>query len=292
MSDKLRVATYNILSPFYAVQWGDQAGLNDSSKQCTPVDLKLSTMDPNDDDAWRVHSNWESTRCFDVAENIKLADIVCLQEVSSETLKKLEQLLPDYAIANVAYHANIRPNSFGTAIVYKKDRLILKKSFQLDYGTLKNRRSASCGIFDFNEHVIQVVSIHLKGYYSGEADHTKKQQSKKNGYNELLTYVKGVHDGDMKGIDVIVIAGDFNEDPCEKDLPLYRPGLLQSYSYTSDNNLDATEPAKNRRIDWLFCHQLNHHQGMKLSNMELEKNQKPASDHLMTGSFIEFGEIV
>lgn len=280
-------ATYNILNPYHAVKWGEQAGLNEKGQALTSKDLKASTEAIDNENAWRAYSNWDQ-RCPEVSKNVQFADIVCLQEVSRETIETLQQLTKGYTLANIAYHASNRPiQHFGNAILYRAEKANLRKGFEIAHGDGDTRRFASCGIFEIQGQVVKVASVHLAGYNPKETDFEKKQKSKESGFNELQTYVNGL-ESNVEGIDGIVIGGDFNEDQSEKDFSMYRPGYLLSHDYQFDGNFDVTEPLKGRRIDWLFYKPMTSRETIRLTSTGLERIQKQASDHLMTGTIVEW----
>lgn len=279
-------ATYNVLNPYYAVKWAEKPGLNEEGRGLSREELKASTA-AQDVNAWMGYSNWDQ-RCPEIAQNIQLADVVCLQEVSKETLDALMSLTKGYRLAIAVYHAASRPmEQYGNAILYNAEKVRLRNAFELTYSPNQWSRSAACGVFEIGGKVVAVASMHLAGYYSGEANPLKKQESKKAGFNELKTYVEGL-EAAVEGVDGIVIGGDFNEDPGEELLDLYRPGYLQRRGFLFDGNLAVTEPSKGRRIDWLCYKPLHANETVSLTSMGIEGVQKQASDHLMTGSVVEW----
>ncbi|MGA8164980.1 MAG: endonuclease/exonuclease/phosphatase family protein [Waddliaceae bacterium] len=280
-------ASYNILNPFHAVKWKENAGLNEDGRLLSRDALRASTAAQNEY-AWNLYSNWDQ-RCPKISENIQFADVVCLQEVSRETIETLQNLTKGYKLAVVVYHSSRRViQEFGNAILYQAEKASLKKSFEIRHVTDGSSRAAACGIFEICGKVIEVVSLHLAGYNSQEADRGKKQESKERGFTELQTYVKGLESNVVKGTDGIIIGGDLNEDQSEAEFDLYRVGYLESFGYQFDGSFAATEPSKNRRIDWLGYKPLTSREVFKLAPMGVERIQKQASDHLMTGTVVEW----
>lgn len=282
------LASYNILNPYHAVKWAEQRGLNETGKTLSRDELKASTG-AQDANAWRQFSNW-SFRCDAVSDNIQFAHIACLQEVSVETIEKLRQLTgpKGYQLASAVYHASSQPmQQFGNAILYKAGKVHLKQAFEIVHRAGETRRSAACGIFQIDDKIVAIASVHLAGYNSKETNLEKKQESKKSGFNELKTYVEEL-EKHAEGLDGIIISGDFNEDPSEALFDLYRPGFLKSHGFQCDDNLAATEPSTGRRIDWIFYKSLALRKTVQLTSMGLESIQKQASDHLITGTVIEW----
>ncbi len=277
-------ATYNVLKPYYAVFWNEKPGLTEEGKALSLEELKASTK-ALDEYAWKIYSNWDE-RCPTIAKNIQDADVVCLQEISKEIIENLQRLTKKYKLAIDVYHSSKRPvEEYGNAILYQAEKIKLKENFELEYISTPGTRRAACGVFEVGGKTVKVASVHLAGYYKGEKDLEKKLNAKKNGYEELQAYLK-ILESDVDSIDGIVIGGDFNESPSEKEYDLYRPGLLSNNGYFTDGNLSVTRPASGehgRHIDWLFYKPLNE-KTVSLSTMDLEKIQKQASDHLMIGT--------
>lgn len=278
------VATYNILHPFFAVQWSETPGLSEEGKKAPKELLKESTQS-YESNAWKIYSNWD-TRCPSVGRNIKLADIVCLQEISEETLKMVQHLA-NYQLASAGYHYFPGGTRYGNAIVYREEKVSLREGSEITFENPPAIRSAASGVFEANNKMIKVMSVHLSGYYPGESDLEKKQTAKKRGFDELQSFQKQVEETAIEGLDGIVIAGDFNESKDEEKAELYRPGFLMEAGYRCDGCFDVTEPLKNRKIDWLFYKSLTPHEPT-LTSMGLERCQTSASDHLMTGTIIEW----
>lgn len=279
-------ATYNILNPYHAVKWAEKAGLNEKGHALSNAELKASTTAP-DANAWKQYSNWDLRRDI-LTENIQFAHIICLQEVALETIQQLQELTKPkgYQLAIAAYHASSQPmQQFGNAILYRAQKVQLKETFEIVHGTGETARSAACGIFQIGGKVIAVASMHLAGYYEGEKDPAKKQASKQAGFNELKTYVETLEKR-AEGADGIVISADYNEDLSEAPFDLYRRKFLTEKKYQFDGNESVTEPSKNRRLDDVCYKPLKG--TVQQTSMGLEGIQRRASDHLMTGTLIEF----
>lgn len=283
-STTVSVATYNILNPFFAVKWGEIPGLNEVGRAASKEALSESTA-VYESNAWTIYSNWDE-RCPSACSNIQLADIVCLQEISEETLQMVQNLTK-YQLAGAGYHYFPGGTKYGNAILYKEEKVSLKEASEITYENLPAIRSAASGVFETNNKVFRVMSVHLSGYYPGESDLQKKQMAKKRGFDELQSFKKQVEETAIEGLEGIVIAGDFNESQDEEHAELYRPGFLMESGYRCDGSFNVTEPLKNRKIDWLFYKSLTHNEPT-LTSMGLERLQKPASDHLMTGTLIEW----
>lgn len=284
-SAMLILATYNVLHPFYSVEWAEQAGLSPLADGLSKEELRILAGD--EENGWKNYSNWEE-RCPKISENIQMADIVCLQEISRETLAALMALAPEYALASEAYHPSRTPaREFGNAILYKKGRVQLSEGYQILQGDLHAGRAAACAIFEIFGKKIKVASIHLSGYDPLERNIKRKIGHKKRGFHQLKYFAEEL-ERNNEGIHGIFIAGDLNEDTSEKSLPYYRQGYLITQGYEWDRHEAATEPSTGRRIDWLFYKPTVSDATYKLIPMNFEENQLHASDHLMTGTAIQW----
>ena len=83
--------------------------------------------------------------------------------------------------------------------------------------------------------------------------------------------------------DIKIIAGDFNEDFDEGYETLRRTQYLLDEGFSTTNETLATEPQKNRRIDWIFAKAFSEKVMLETFEMNLETKLTAASDHLMTG---------
>lgn len=281
----LILATYNVLHPFYAVEWAEPTGLNSSAAGLSKEELRILAGD--EEMGWKKYSNWEE-RCPHIAQNIQLADIVCLQEISKETLTNILAQTPGYQLASEAYHPSRSPSrEFGNAILYRRDKVQLSGAFQIQQGTTHAGRTAAGAIFEMFGKKIKVASIHLTGYDPSEKRPKKKAGSKKRGFHQLQYYVEEL-ERDVEGIDGIVIAGDLNEDPSEAPYAYYRQGYLIERGYLWDQRIAPTEPSTGRCIDWLFYKPILSKSPVKLIPKRFEGKQVQVSDHLMVGSAIEW----
>lgn len=294
------MGTYNLLNDYHGVKWGEKEGLNAAGKALIEADEKAGKKTLNastQDGSWRVY-NLGELRTDDLAANIQLTTITCVQELSQERLQSLQAKLKSqgYELANVVFHESMKPEKedsvpfqqFGNAIFYDTKKVQLKEGFEIKHEAGKTGRSAAGAVFQIGgtEKKVAVASMHLAGYWEGQPDPVKKQESKQAGFEELKNYTKQLENRVNGTVDAIVIGGDFNEDANEKEMDLYRPGFLEGQGYKFDGNLATTEPSKNRRIDWLCCKPLKG--AVQLTSMGLESVQKQVSDHLMTGSRVDF----
>jgi len=285
----ITVGSYNVLNPYHAVKWATEQGLTEDGKQRDPQFLR-DLARGEDEEAWKLYSNWSERKEL-LAENIYHAAIVCLQEVSEETIIDLQIAAPFYLVSKVGFHeASRRVEQFGNAIMYDHHKARLLNSFEIEHIVQGEKdawsRNAVCAVFEVSGKVIKVASVHLSGYNPTETELPKKQASKEVGYKELQAYVTEI-EKDLDGIDGIVIAGDFNEDPSEAVREMYRPGYLESQGYRNDGNLTVTEPSKGRKIDWVYYKDVRT-KDAQLSSAELEHRQRQVSDHLMTGTEIRW----
>ena len=286
MSKSVTFASYNILNPFHAIKWVESIGINDKGLTLS-IDELAKAIDSDVEKEWQQYSNWQE-RLPIILKNIEMADIVCLQEISKKTIEEIEKKAIDQQIAAVVYHS--RQNvvrEYGNAILYNPKIATLQKSFEIKHESKSSSRSAACAIFEIHGKVFKVISIHLKGYDPIEPKLRKKLKSKRAGFKELQTYISEI-EKNIEGIECIVVGGDFNEDIAEAKYDSFRLGYMFNNGYIHDGNMEPTEPQKNRRIDWLFFKFVDNDKNIELTSLNLEKKQRKASDHLMTGSSIEY----
>lgn len=284
-ANTVRVGSYNILDPRLAVNWKQVEGLTDEGKSCDTNHLSRCVYQKN----WKQYSNW-NTRKYDVAKNILKADLVCLQEVTQNTLNELSELT-GYAIGPEVYmdRGSIE-ESFGNAIVFNP-----KKVEWIKNGTPTsipfNLRRAATGFFKACGKTLQVTSVHLLGY------NTKSQKkfdldTRNEGDSELNEYInKSKAYARQSQANVHIVAGDLNECPTDstenniRQRRYRRIDLLMNANMNLNGSELVTEPGKDRRIDWIASEQ---NVSLTRTDMELEKQQTQASDHLMTGVKFEF----
>lgn len=257
----LRIGSYNILNPFHAVKWKTVEGCDEAGK-----------------------SNWEWRKGL-VLKNLRLAglDIVCLQEVSPANLQVLKHGT-NLAIVGIPQPEEpAAEDSSDVAIGFNPERLALLKKAPFSTGPAENKRH---GLYvDLQDvqtgKVIRVCSVHLKGYNPHEQNRARKEEFKKEGYRQLQETVETI----LLSDEVIIVAGDFNEDQFEMPLASSRQQLLlQQHGFVYDQDLTPSEPRSGRRIDWIFC--------KSPSPVALEPLAFPqhlaASDHCLVGTGITF----
>lgn len=275
------IATYNILNPLHAVRFKENVGLVEKARTYDAEALKKSTRGQGN---WVKYSNWNE-RKHGIAENIRKADVVCLQEVTKETLAELAHLT-GYTATILTEHAGRNPEeTYGNAILYNSAKVT--RLYDAYLQSENKQRSASCTNFQSVGKTFTVFSVHIEGYNLDDSDTERKQKAKERGDNELRWYLDSLSRNffDCR-CNAVVFAGDFNESVGEGE-PNNRKSLTEQYGYTFDSNRKPTEPKKNRRIDWIGV-MGKKGQKFHLENMNLEANQKIASDHLMTGTKITF----
>lgn len=279
---EIRIGSFNILNPYHAVKWKTIGGLTKVAEKLDPKNLRASIETPD----WVIHSNW-SERKEPVSENLSLSDIICLQEVATSTLADIQEQNIHLANAIICFHeATSEEGKHGTAILYNPSKAILLESHEITYED-EWYRKAACATFEIQGRIVRVVSVHLKGYNPLENDVEKKQKSKIPGFEELKVYLADA-ESNTEGVDDIIIAGDFNEDRSEENLPNYRPGYLEDNGYANDGNYSISEPLKERKIDWIYHKNLSKQHLVELTSLNLEDKQVPASDHLMIGTNIRW----
>jgi exonuclease III len=256
----MRISSYNILHPEYAIKWKQAEGISAYGE-----------------------SNWEH-RKLRIINNIKNSnsDVICLQEISQSSLKSIQKSLSliGYELAIFKNHPS---GSDGVAIFYLCTQGVKLKN--TDFANIEGRVHV---IVDFEilliQKVIRVATCHLFGAFSPKATEQMKdlcQLMEKSG----------------KGIDVggYVICGDFNKDDTalSNDDPVFK--TLNNYGYKPSSEYEITEnpSAKHphgRRIDWIFAksapgtiHQLTH----------VSSNQDhTASDHRLIGREFMLSHII
>jgi len=221
---ELSVATFNILSPYHAVKWAEPSGLNSFGQAQEADVLKILAKKG----VWRLFSNW-SNRQSELANQLKMFDLVCVQEISPHSLRDLQGVgltltTPHYHLKSPHYEVH------GNVIVYnpKVLSLIAEGSFEFEKDDV--RRGAVWADFLFEKIKIRVVSLHLKGF-SKIGDPVSEP-----GYNELLFYESELEKL-TSSREVTIIGGDFND-------PNQRPDYLRQKGFKT-----LTEKGS---IDWLF----------------------------------------
>jgi len=264
----LVIATFNILNPYHAVKWSVPIGLSPTGRKLDSEELKNRAKQGD----WRLFSNWLERKKL-VAQSIMAADIVCLQEVSEETVADLRELGVNIPI--VALHSpGGEGETHGNAIACQSDSVKFVEGSSVKFRTGDHYRSAAVGRFAVGKSTICVASVHLKGFppradYEGPIEVVKRE-----GYDELKCYVDAV---EQEGSDVLVVGGDFNEDWRDLTPPLRR-GLLKERGFQSDKSTNETELETGRRLDWIYVKG-----GGKVEHVDFEKQFKASSDHRMTG---------
>ncbi len=306
MSTTVSIGSFNILNEYHAVKWGDDSGLNEVGKQESSTVRKQALKEGN----WKIYSNWE-TRLPLIVDNIRQVSIACLQEVNQDRLNDILQALKGedgqatYMLAAQAISKDKKdPSSddpgkfFGNAILYQSsDVKCLSSTHYPRELSIDSGRGSAVADLEVSGRVIRVASCHLAGYWPGNPNFEKKEESKKQGFEQVKALHQFMESDELNGISAIVIAGDFNEDPSESASSLYRVAELKQQGYFSDGNSFMTEPPSvrrpdsDRRIDYIMVKSLD--QGLVVANnMHLEEQQldvanlamAQASDHLMTGT--------
>lgn len=246
----LKIASYNILDPYFAVKWADAEGLAASAQH---EDIHVLRKACSDQD-WQQYSNWDE-RIDQIVQNIFLADadVICLQEVVQETLDDLKQRLEDdgYFLGTSAMHTPKNPSKqfsriYGTAIFYKE---CILKSFG-EYEGIPggdHTRRASWVTVKKEEHIYHIVSVHLQGYWLDNLDRETLANSSLEGYYELQSYLEQMPTED---IHVQVVCGDFNEGPFS-GTPYSRSQFMEKNLFVCDSDLSPTHK-KGNKLDWIF----------------------------------------
>lgn len=241
----IRIGTFNILDPRYAIVHNEPAGLQHP---------------------------WPQRAIFmaQFLQQVNL-DILCLQEISPESLKDLQPYFQaqGYAIEYIK-HPGAPPHSRhdGLAILYKTAQFA-KKSFH----TLSKYKLSSCFLDLQNTEgkVIRIANCHLQGGPQGPTQ----------GYEQLQQLQQAVDQQDSSVVARILV-GDFNEDEKNLSSPSSKLSILQNAQYQFDGNLAPTEPSKNRRIDWIWVKSPQ----AQLTPLPILPSSQPISDHLLTATHI------
>ena len=257
---KLRVASFNILNISHAVKWSQAEG----------IEIVNGIK----------RSNWESGRKERVFECLKAAnyDIVCLQEMCRKTWREFKAA--GFALTQFAVSVNRKgldePDYCdGPCIVYNPTTVELKTDI-IGVTSIDKRYYSSATFKELStNHIIQVFSIHLKGYNPQEIDVQKRRLSKKTGYMELCEILLSLQTSFSSNADLIIIAGDMNEDQNEANLypdGLSRCTLLAEHGFSCHSTINfnnkiehkeekdkqdkekivCTEFRTGRKIDWIF----------------------------------------
>ncbi len=233
-SATLIVTSYNILHPDYALRHRETAGIMQNAEG-------------------QIVSNWPQ-RQHHVAENLAASGttIACVQEVSIDTLAPL--CAQFRALSFYPTHFRAPPNSAsaGNAILSRDENLVRNETLMLP-GAEPQARTATAAFLTLlpTSQRLLVISLHIAGYPHAEPEAVKLAAAKQPGFNDLKCHLKFA-EAQKRRVDCIIIAGDFNEDPAHDGRPLSRHDLMRAHGYRSDGNLAASEPAQDRKIDWIY----------------------------------------
>jgi endonuclease/exonuclease/phosphatase family metal-dependent hydrolase len=211
------VASYNICNPQYANYFPTQKEKNHFGPQ-----------------------NWDK-RYGDLVKNILTlnADIITLQECG-DIKARLIATLPEY---EVCYQPHVGRKGDGVAILYKKTRFarISEKRMDVTESNI-NKTHLRVDLKDnLTNRVVRIATSHLFG------DPSRSTIAR----DHLATYKSFVCEN-SENTNEILVAGDFNFPIESLDFLTKRNHANYPLKYLSDGNREASEPSKNRRIDFIF----------------------------------------
>jgi endonuclease/exonuclease/phosphatase family metal-dependent hydrolase len=255
----VRIGTYNILNPYYALKWSTLPGYNIIDGQ--KVD------------------NWNDRKLKVAAEiNKSDCDLVCLQEATPQIMMDLLEHLPSYRYGDFAGHlTNSEEDLHGVGIIYRPDKVHILNFRQLKT-LLHTGWYRGCLVCDFQidglSDIWRISSIHAKGYNPKAAT----PESRKDGFDEVCEVIDYIRDG---LIDHFIIAGDLNEDSSQLSSENCRLDALRAAGYRTDGNSTPTEYSTDRKIDWIF------YRGSRpITPVGYADQDTAASDHLLAATTI------
>ncbi|MCH9633444.1 MAG: hypothetical protein S4CHLAM7_01690 [Chlamydiae bacterium] len=301
MTSEVSIGSLNTLNPYAAVKFAEKEGLNSTGLkllETNPSHLKTSVRRASE---YKEYSNWED-RLPRIAQYIQTLNITAVQEADPQSIEDIKgQLSENYAVACSYSHGDPNKNRFGNAIFYNKEVAQLISTscieFHPDGEPSSNTRRAAVASFKVNNLVVNVLSAHLKGYYTREPNLETRKARQETGLKELELYTKNFLE--LTG-DVCVLAGDFNEPssitftsknsdgtPGESITESStRIALLEKHGFENLTVEGVTEPAKERRIDYVFARLAKTDLTLSPTNLRFDNlDMYPqASDHSLTGA--------
>lgn len=262
----LKVATYNILHSYFAVQHNvpEGYGITEQGKRIENTAQRMPLIQKN-------------MAALD-------ADIICLQEVDGHYLTAHPNLCIHYAA-----HSHLEANvSYGNGFWLNP-----KSPWQITHsghiaGPGQYPRVA---VYVDIEHAktgvkVRVLNVHLKGYNLAITDAAQWRKNSAQGREELEYYVAQCFK--MPLVDMFIVAGDFNEDESRLRVQQSRLQYLKNLGFATTQNMATTYPATQQKIDWLW--RKNQNNAFKFSaNEYIPKVPHPtASDHLPVVVEVEF----
>lgn len=260
MGHSLTIASYNILHPLLTGHLAPPRG-------------QRPAYEPG---------NWIE-RSPGIAANIAEADIVCLQETSRLMSSHVRGRFN--AVSHAMHLNKGAPDIHGVAVLARPELTPLSAfSWQMQDG---DGHSAAAAIFRLPDDGprVMAVSLHLEGYWDGERDEEKLENSKSTGYLQLGAYLEKIEPY-RNHVDAVVIAGDFNEDVMMPGRRFNRHALMQLCGYEYDEHLAATEPATGRKLDWIY---VSSKQPVELEPVYEYAPHPEASDHQPVKTRLTFG---
>lgn len=178
-------------------------------------------------------------RMTDIVENIlgEDPDIICLQEVTADSVQKLHEKLKDkYQFEQLHYHRKTGGRQFGNMILVKRDRKIRVRGQNVICFNLggEERKHAAVALTLQSGHRVNVFCSHMLFQQTTEIEEVQKSI-------EALEGKPGTNP--FNHCDVSVIAGDFNRDPGDYQVSpsSVRDGQIRSFvnaEYTEDKTRD------------------------------------------------------
>jgi len=257
----LRVLTYNILHPHYAI------------KHNTPQGLVQTASGPEGSPEGSPESgpasNWPQ-RQHQIAANIEAAqpDIILLQEVGAGALPPLSERYAHFPVSQPFQAAAVS----GTLIAYDATRFFGVS--QSVWTSANRQRSASRA--SLRDEVLgssyDIISTHLEGYPPHEPDISKRLALVQAGDDELYGQLQ--IQNNWTGYRLQIIGGDYNMDPREHGS---RAGLMAQFGYLAAPSRQVTEPAMGRALDHIYVKSFG---VVALTQPEINWPYPDASDHL------------
>lgn len=243
-SVEFTIGSYNILHPEFALKHKEAAGLDVNGQ-----------------------SNWAG-RKIEIVKKLEESnlDIICLQEVSAQSIKDLMKSPNRGKLKGYSYKHIPNQRGDGVAILWKKS--VFKEKHKDEFEVNNSVRSGFVDLMK-NGKTIRVASCHLTG--------GKNQvQGEKDIHN-----IRERVESQAKNIDAIVIAGDFNATQDSGKIK-----KLEGYKFDGDTS--PTEIKTSRKIDWVFVKS----EGAMLSPLKLgssaaEESKAHPSDHRLIATKVE-----
>jgi len=255
----LRIATYNLWNPIFEEKYSGQ-------------------------------NTWNERLPF-ILENIlsSESDVICLEEVGKRAYLDLIQnsainiLYTSFYVSHAPSKQGQEEGRDGIAFFYKSEKVTLMKLVQSPDGSRPTHRRDFYVDLKLNEQRETPVHFRIA------CTHLDSEKDLTIGNSQLSALVEDVLKVDNeKGLDFVVICGDFNEGEDESSRPRYE--TMHNAGFFTDGSVEATRPEAldvrhKGHVDWIYFKKLS---SLNFDLISLTPiGDEKGSDHKLTLTEIE-----